>query len=653
LCVIRILRPDRSYNAVKNFVSETMGEHFIQPPVINYKHIYDQSSCHTPTVFILSPGADPQTDIQKLGDELGFTSPNKFRFVSLGQGQGPIAMKILNAGYKRGHWVLLQNCHLLSSWLKELDKSLENLKDAHTDFRLWLTTEPTDQFPLGILQKSMKVVTEPPDGLKLNMRSSLSKIDENMLDECPNNIFRPLVFVLIFLHAVLQERRKYGKIGWNVQYDFNESDFMISRQLMSLYLTKAWEDKDEVLPWGSLKYLIGDAMYGGRVSDANDRHILTTYLEEYMGDFIFDSRSKFHFSQIGFDFALPDKNGGKIEEYREYIETFPLTNSPAVIGLHPNAEIGYFMDRTNEMWIDLISLQPRTESSSSGVSREQQIAKVARDVEEKIPIITLDIGSFDLLVVQTGISQKNSDDTPNPCQVVLFQELDRWNRLCICMAKSLILLQKALVGDIGMNDELEEIGNALLNGFLPRFWSRLAPATEKNLASWMTHFTKRHDQYVSWIKNGEPSVMWLSGLHVPESYLTALIQMTCRKKNWPLDKSTMHTIVTKKTTSEESLDDGCYVSGLYLEGASWDIEKCCLIRQEPKILTVELPLMKIIPMEGNTPRSQNTFRTPVYTTSSRRNAAGHGLVFEADLTSSMHESFWILQGVALVLNTSA
>ena len=96
------------------------------------------------------------------------------------------------------------------------------------------------------------------------------------------------------------------------------------------------------------------------------------------------------------------------------------------------------MDRTNEMWIDLISLQPRTESSSSGVSREQQIARVARDVEEKIPIITLDIGSFDLLVVQTGISQKNSDNTPNPCQVVLFQELDRWNRLCICLESCVI-----------------------------------------------------------------------------------------------------------------------------------------------------------------------------------------------------------------------
>jgi dynein heavy chain, axonemal len=53
--------------------------------------------------------------------------------------------------------VLLQNCHLLSSWLRTFEKTLEQMKSPHPDFRLWLTTEPTDKFPLGILQQSLKV----------------------------------------------------------------------------------------------------------------------------------------------------------------------------------------------------------------------------------------------------------------------------------------------------------------------------------------------------------------------------------------------------------------------------------------------------------------------------------------------------------------
>ena len=88
------------------------------------------------------------------------------------------------------------------------------------------------------------------------------------------------VYVLSFCHAVVQERRKYGKIGWNVNYDFNESDFIISRRLINLYLSKAFNNNDEMMPWGSLKYLIGDAMYGGRVSDDFDRRVLQSYVAE-------------------------------------------------------------------------------------------------------------------------------------------------------------------------------------------------------------------------------------------------------------------------------------------------------------------------------------------------------------------------------------
>lgn len=74
----------------------------------------------------------------------------------------------------------------------------------------------------------MQVVTEPPNGLKLNMRATYSKISHETLTACPHPAFCSLVYVLAFFHAVVQERRKYGKIGWNVTYDFNESDFLVS-----------------------------------------------------------------------------------------------------------------------------------------------------------------------------------------------------------------------------------------------------------------------------------------------------------------------------------------------------------------------------------------------------------------------------------------
>ena len=110
----------------------------------------------------------------------------------------------------------------------------------------------------------MQIVTEPPNGLKLNMRSTYLKINPTSLTECPHPAFQSLVFVLAFFHAVVQERRKYGKVGWNVRYDFNKSDFEVCMDIMRTYLSKAHANNDSRIPWNSLKYLIGEV--GNRVS---------------------------------------------------------------------------------------------------------------------------------------------------------------------------------------------------------------------------------------------------------------------------------------------------------------------------------------------------------------------------------------------------
>lgn len=214
-------------------------------------------------------------------------------------------------------------------------------------------------------------------------------------------------------------------------------------------------------------------------------------------------------------------------------------------------------------------------------------------------------------------------------------------------------MKRALKGEIGMSSELDELALSLLNGFLPVRWAKLAPQTEKKLGSWMDHFGGRIKQYNNWVKNGEPAVIWLSGLHIPESYLTALVQTSCRIKGWALDKSTLYTIVTKTRNPDEykkKPEHGCLVRGLYLEGAQWDMDEGCLKRQAPKELIFEMPIMEIIPVEASKLKLKDSLKTPVYVTQNRKNAMGVGLVFEADLHTLEHPSHWILQGVALVLN---
>jgi dynein heavy chain len=358
LMLLRCFRIDRVYRAVDDYITEVTGEEYIMPPVISFDGIFEQSSPMTPVIFVLSPGSDPTAELMKLADRSGFGG-GKFRYLSLGQGQEAAALSLLETAIARGQWLMFQNCHLLLSFVRQLEKQLEKVSKPHPDFRLWLTTDPVNNFPIGILQSSLKVVTEPPNGLKLNLRNTYFKIRQQTLDSCAHPVFKSLVYVLAFFHAVVQERRKYDKIGWNICYDFNESDFNVCVQILDTYLTKAMEAKDVRIPWNSLKYLIGEVMYGGRVIDDFDRRIVATYMDEYMGDFLFDTFQPFHFYHDStVDYVIPPD--GLKDDYIEMIDELPLANSPDVFGLHPNAEIGYYTQATKEMWRLLIELQPQT-----------------------------------------------------------------------------------------------------------------------------------------------------------------------------------------------------------------------------------------------------------------------------------------------------
>ena len=141
-----------------------------------------------------------------------------------------------------------------------------------------------------------------------------------------------------------------------------------------------------------------------------------------------------------------------------------------------------FINSITDLWLDLISLQPRRVSSGEGMSREDYISSTAHDIYSKIPITSMDIGSFDLLQTRALLVKRNHQLFPNlnpheefitPCQVVLLQELERWNNLVKKMALSLIDLQRALIGEIGMSDELDSLGDSLFNGFLPAIWRKL------------------------------------------------------------------------------------------------------------------------------------------------------------------------------------
>ena len=181
-----------------------------------------------------------------------------FHSLSLGQGQAPRARKMIEEGVKEGHWVFLANCHLSLSWMPELDKLVEEelqIKEPHKSFRLWLSSSPHPDFPISILQSGIKMTTEPPKGLKANMKRLYQLVPEATFPRVEQpyaeDKYKKLLFALCFFHSLLIERRKFLQLGWNVVYGFNDSDFEVSEHLLSIYL-----DEYQETPWDALKYLV-------------------------------------------------------------------------------------------------------------------------------------------------------------------------------------------------------------------------------------------------------------------------------------------------------------------------------------------------------------------------------------------------------------
>lgn len=355
-----------------------------------------------------------------------------------------------------------------------------------------------------------------------------------------------------------------------------------------------------------------------------------------MGDFLFDQNVKFYFSRSGYDYDCQLE--GHVQSYQQGILQLPINQSPSVFGLHPNAEINYFMASAKEIYSGLLSMQTGSSGDGGGMSREEFIENTATGIQKKIPQDELKFWR---------------DSVPTPLEVVLLQEIERYEALVKKMVANLADLKRALKGEIGMTQALDDIGTAMYNGRLPDVWAKISPQTEKPLGSWMEHYLRRYRQYADWTSKGDPVVFWLSGLHVPQSLLSAFVQASCRRRGWALDKSTLYTRVTKITDPASittALLDGAYVEGMYLEGARWEVQAACLARQFPKELIQLMPVIEIIPVEANRLKLRDELPTPVYITQLRRNAMGVGLVFEANLSTKEHASIWVLQGVAMMLN---
>jgi dynein heavy chain len=344
LLVVRCLRPDRLGPATQNWVREALpkgGEYVDCDGTLNAYQILESSladsSNTTPIYFILSPGADVVADVDQAAESRGLEKGVSYHNVSMGQGQDVVAMTFLEMGHKQGHWVILNNVHLMPVWCIALEQKLDafKLEGSHERFRVFLTSDPSEGIPFGILSRSIKLTNEPPAGLKANLKRAWGNNSRDDIEESDART-KSILFCLCQFHSVLMERKRYGPKGYNIMYPFSLGDLRDSTKVFRNYM----ENAPSKIPWEDLRYIFGEIMYGGHVVDDLDRELVLTYLDHYMRDELFDEMELFPFAD-GAGVSLKSPPTMNYDGYFQYIEDKVVAETPIAFGLHPNAEIGF------------------------------------------------------------------------------------------------------------------------------------------------------------------------------------------------------------------------------------------------------------------------------------------------------------------------
>lgn len=384
LCLVRCLREDRTLLASNVFIKDVLGEDYVKPVTDTIEEIWSESLPTVPILYLLSAGADPTDTINEYAKK---HKQFPVKSVSMGEEQDIPAQKLIDEGMKDGLWAMLSNCHLSLDFMAKIEEILnQKEKPIHPDFRLWISCEPHNEFPLSLLQMAIKCTIEPPKGIQAGVyRTFTTIINQDFLERVePYEKWRNMVYAICFMHTIVQERRKFGPLGFCVPYEFNNSDLQASLTFLEQHMTSC-ANLNQPYSWRAMKYMVCDVQYGGRITDGLDTQLFQTYGELWIHESIFQQQYCFiNLQGSPFQYTIPDAQ--EHNKYLEEIGTIPGKDTPMIFGLHLNADITFRKKESSEMLATLLETQPKDSAGGAGLSREDIVKeKIEKDLLPLLP----------------------------------------------------------------------------------------------------------------------------------------------------------------------------------------------------------------------------------------------------------------------------
>ncbi|VDL72361.1 unnamed protein product [Nippostrongylus brasiliensis] len=443
-------------------------------------------SSSDPILLCSATGYDASGKIEDLGIQTG----RQVTSIAIGSSEGfSQADAALTAASKSGRWVLLKNVHLAPQWLGNMEKRLHTLK-PHANFRLFLTAEIHPKLPTSVLRASRLVVFEPATGLKANLLRSLSTLPATRLAKAPAERSR-LYLLICWLHALVQERLRYTPLGWANAYEFSDADLRVACDTLDAAVDTVAQGRANVapekLPWTTLRTLLSQCIYGGKIDNHFDQILLDCILER-----LFTAKS--------------------FEPEHVLVRESMLKNLLKV----SDDELAFSGDGEKE-------------------AKPQWMAQLGELAQQWLKLLPKDMVRM----------KRTVENIKDPLFRFFEREINLGSQLLRDIRHDLMEILAVCRAERKQSNETRALASALQKGVVPTNWLRYTVPKDVTVMDWMVDFNERVKQLIriGASDNLKREEVWLGGTFSPEAYVTATRQQVAQANTWSLEQLHLHVMI--------------------------------------------------------------------------------------------------------------
>jgi dynein heavy chain 2 len=555
----------------------------------------------------------------------------------MGQGQADEALRVLRESAQHGDWLCLKNLHLVTAWLPELEAELARLT-PHEEFRLWLTTEEHPSFSAILLQSSLKLTFEAPPGIKKNLQRSYDGWSAASVGQ-HGSLHAQCLFILAWLHAVVQERRIYIPQGWTKMYEFSASDLRAAADVLAQWSEHA--KRTQRPDWDRIHGLIVNALHGGRIDNPFDMQVLRAYLQQYFnGTMVALGPGSRPSARLAAGISIPTSTHHS--DYVEATNAVPDVDRPEVFGLPANIEKAV-QERSGEETVQRLRVMQRADTLGQQFDR-QAWGELLQPV----------LQAWSKLTQSTALGGEKLPKAQGDDPMANFVVLERSSGLALVrkVMHDVDQLQAVLRGTALLTPYLDMLARALLRRETPGVWLQRWEGPEEELA-WcraVVSKTLALQAYVTAAQDGSLTgqrEVNLASFFRPHTFFNALRQKTAQTLGCSMDAL----VFTNSWAGQQlaQVPVTCTVAGLGIQGCTFDGARLHEAdRSTPTLVPLAAVRVGFVQRQhAPHPNSDQLLELPLYASPSREK-----VVARMQVPCGGNQAKWVLAGVALFLTAT-